>query len=104
MLCFVRVAMLKQIILAHMAVHNNIPECLSDLINVKDKSTTIRTRASFDPCLVRVPPISKTCGNSFIERSFKYAAFTLFNTNDLDIRLLHVWILSKNNQDASFFI
>ena len=43
---------------------------------------------SFDPCLLCVPPISKTCANSFFDRSFVYAALTLWNALDLDIRLL----------------
>ena len=29
-----------------------------------------RTYASFDPCLLCVPPISKMCANSFFDRSF----------------------------------
>ena len=57
-------------------------------IYINVKSTTIRTRASFDPCLLCVPPISKTCANSFFDRSFVYAAPTLWNALDLDIRLL----------------
>ena len=64
------------------------PEYLCDLIRLNVKSTTIRTRASFDPCLLCVPPISKTCANSFFDRSFVYAAPTLWNALDLDIRLL----------------
>ena len=43
-------------------------------ISFNVKSTTIRTRASFDPCLLCVPPISKMCANSFFDRSFVYAA------------------------------
>ena len=42
----------------------------------------------FDPCLLCVPPISKTCANSFLDRSFVYAAPILGNALDLDIRLL----------------
>ena len=57
-------------------------------IRLNVKSTTIRTRASFDPCLLCVPPISKTCANSFFDRSFVYTAPTLWNALDLDIRLL----------------
>ena len=72
----------------HNAVNNTAPEYLCDLIWLNVKSTTIRTRASFDPCLLCVPPISKTCVNSFFDRSFVYAAPTLWNTLDLDIRLL----------------
>ena len=39
-------------------------------------------------CLLCVTPISKTCANSFFDRSFVYAAPTLWNALDLDIRLL----------------
>ena len=74
--------------MTHKAVSNTAPEYLCDLIRLNVKSTTIRTRASFDPCLLCVPPISKTCANSFFDRSFVYAAPTLWNALDLDIRLL----------------
>ena len=46
-------------ILTHKAVNNTAPEYLRDLIMFNVKSTTIRTRTSFDPCLLCVPPISK---------------------------------------------
>ena len=75
-------------LLTHKAVNNTAPEYLCDLIRLNVKSTTIRTRASFDPCLLCVPPISKTCADSFFDRSFVYAAPTLWNALDLDIRLL----------------
>ena len=78
----------KILLLTHKAVNNTAPEYLCDLIRLNVKSTTIRTRASFDPCLFCVPPISKTCANSFFDRSFVYAAPTLWNALDLDIRLL----------------
>ena len=73
--------------MTHKAVNNAAPEYLRDLIRVNVKSTTIRTRAPFDPCLLCVPPISKRCANSFFDRSFVYAAPTLWNALDLDIRL-----------------
>ena len=41
-----------------MTVNNTAPEYLCDLIRLNVKSTTIRTRASFDPCLLCVLPIS----------------------------------------------
>ena len=75
-------------LLTHKAVNNTVPEYVSDLNRFNIKSTTIRTRASFDPCLLCVPIISKTCANSFFDRSFMYAAPTLWNALDLDIRLL----------------
>ena len=78
----------KILLLTHKAVNNTAPKYLCDLIMLNVKSATIRTRASFDPCLLCVPPISKTCANSFFDRSFVYAAPTLWNALDLDIRLL----------------
>ena len=77
----------KIFLLTHKAV-NNAPEYLCDLIRFNVKITTIRTRASFDPCLLCVPPISKMCDDSFFDRSFMYAAPTLWNALDIDIRLL----------------
>ena len=51
----------KILLLTHNAVNNTAPEYLCDLIRLNVKSTTNRTRASFDPCLLCVPPISRTC-------------------------------------------
>ena len=45
------------LLLTHKAVNNTAPEYLRDLIRFNDKGMTIRTRASFDPCLLCVPPI-----------------------------------------------
>ena len=78
----------KILLLTHKAASDTAPEYLWDLISFNVKSTTIRTRASFDPCLLCVPPISKTCANSFFDRSFVCAAPTLWNALDLDIVLL----------------
>ena len=41
----------KILLLTHKAVNNTAPEYLCDLIRFNVKSTTIRTRASFYPCL-----------------------------------------------------
>ena len=65
---------------------------LCDLIRLNVKSTTIHKRACFDPCLLCVPPIGKTCANSYFDRSFVYAAPTLWNALELDYCPL---ILSK---------
>ena len=75
----------KILLLTHKAVNNTALEYLCDLIRFNVKITTIRTRASFDPCLLCVPPISKRFANSFFDRSFKCAAPTLWNGFDLDI-------------------
>ena len=49
------------------------------------------------------PPISKTCANSLFDKSFVYAAPTLWNAFDLDIRLLPFDTLKKICQDTSLF-
>ena len=46
-------------------------EYLCDLIT---KQRSVRTRRAKDCYLLSVPPISKSCANSFCERSFMYAA------------------------------
>ena len=84
------------LLLTHKAVNNTAPKYLCDLIRLNVKSTTIRTRASFDPCLLCVPPFSKTCANSFFGRPFVYAAPTLWNALDLDIGLLPFDTLKKS--------
>ena len=43
----------------HQTVNNTAPEYVCDLIRLNVKSTTIRTRASFDPCLLCVPQLVK---------------------------------------------
>ena len=88
------------IVLTQNAVHNTAPEYFSDLIRFNGNGTTIRTRASFDPCILRVPTSSKMRANSSFERSFMYAASTLWNPFDLDIRLL-TFDAFENNQDTS---
>ena len=94
----------KILLLTHKAVNNTAPEYLCDLIRFNVKSTIIRTRASFDPCLLFMcSPISKTCANSFFDRSFMYAAPTLWNALDLDIRLLPFDAFKKKCQDTSLF-
>ena len=50
---------LKILLLTHKAVNNTAAEYLSDLITFNVKSTTIRTRASFDPRLLCVPQLAK---------------------------------------------
>ena len=77
-----------------------MPKIIKKISSLRVKSTTICIRASFDPCLLYVPPISKMCANSFFDISFVYAAPTLWNALDLDIRLLP-FDTSKKCQDTS---
>ena len=68
-------------------------------LSVNVKSTTIRTHASLDPCLLCVSLISQTCANSFFDRSFVYAAPTLWIALDLDIRLLPFDAFKKESRN-----
>ena len=43
------------------------------------------------------------CANSFFDRSFVYAAPTLWNSLDLDIRSLPFDAFKKKSQDTSLF-
>ena len=52
------------------------------------EQATVRTRRAQDCFLLAIPPISKTCAASFFERSFIYAAPTLWNQLSIDIRML----------------
>ena len=47
------------------------------------------------------PQLEKTCANSLFDRYFVYAAPTLWNALDLDIRLLPFDAFKKKNQDTS---
>ena len=87
-------------LLTHKAVNNTASEYLCDLIRFNVNGTTIRKRASFDPCLLCIPPISKMGTTSFFDRSFMYAAPTLWNALDLYSRLLPFDALKKS-QDTS---
>ena len=72
-------------LLTHNAVNNTPPEYLRDLIRFNVKSTTIRTRAAYDHCLLCVPQFNKRCVHSFVDRSLVYTAPTLWYALDLDI-------------------
>ena len=70
------IIIIKILLLTHKAVNNTAPEYLCDSIRFNVKSTTIRTRASIDPCLLCVPPISKMCANSFFDRLVENTKFS----------------------------
>ena len=75
------------LLLTNKAVNNTAPEYLRDLIKFNVKGTTIRTRASFDPCLLCFHQLVK-CVLIHFDQCFMYASPTLWNALDLDMRLL----------------
>ena len=76
----------KIIILTHKAFNGSAPQYLCDLIT--KQSVSVRTGQAEDCYLLSVLLISKSCANSFFERSFMYAAPTLWNKLSQDIRML----------------
>ena len=77
----------KILILTHKAFHAAAPVYLCELIT-KHEQATVRTRRAQDCFLLAISPISKTCAASFFERSFLYAAPTLWNKLSIDMRML----------------
>ena len=77
----------KILILTHKAFHGVAPGYLCELIT-KHEQATVRARRAQDCFLLAIPPISKTCAASLFERSFLYAAPTLWNNFSIDIRML----------------
>ena len=77
----------KILILTHKAFHGVAPGYLCELIT-KHEQATVRTRRAQDCFLLAIPPINKTCVASFLERSFLYAAPTLWNKLSIDVRLM----------------
>ena len=57
---------------------------LSEL--VKKKSSSTNTRSANDDLLLVIPPLSRNCSNTFLERSFNFAAPTEWNRLDKRIR------------------
>ena len=84
--------------MTHKAVNNTAPEYFCDLIRLNVKSTTIRTHESFDPCLLCVPQLVKRVLIHSLVYLFVYAAPTLSNSLDLDIRLLPFDTFKKSVQ------
>ena len=67
-------------------VDHSAPMYLSEL--VKKKSSSTNTRSANDDLLLVIPPLSRNCSNTFIERSFNFAASTEWNRLDKRIRSL----------------
>ena len=60
------------LMLAYKSYYNMAPPYLCELINKKERH--VITRLGTDHHQLIMPPISKDCSNTFLERSFNYAA------------------------------
>ena len=78
----------KILILTHKAVNCVAPSYLCDLIEFNSINKTARTRQACDALLLKIPPMSKLCSDTYLCRSFSYAAPHLWNDLDFEIRSL----------------
>ena len=75
----------KILILTHKAFYANAPPYLCSLV-VK-REGVVSTRSSQDGYLLCKPPISRDCSNTFLERSFLYAAPHEWNSLEKGVRI-----------------
>ena len=77
----------KILILTYKAfVDHSAPVYLSELLN--KKCISANTRSANDDFLLVIPPISRICSNTFVERSFHFASPTEWNKLDARIRCI----------------
>ena len=92
--------------LTYKSYYNMAPPYLSELIN-KQKESHVNTRLGTDHRQLIMPPISKECSNTFLERSFVYAALCEWNKLSEHIRTSNfdcfrnsvnttIWMLTLN--------
>ena len=74
----------KMLMLTYKSYYNMASPYLCELINKKESH--VNTRLGTDHHQLIIPPISKGCSNTFLERSFIYAAPCEWNTLSKHIR------------------
>lgn len=94
----------KILILTFKAYHGTAPSYLCDLVVRKGKSRITRITRAVDDNLLIVPPLSKSCADSFLERSFAYAAPTEWNALTTDIRFSSTLAIFKSRVKTHLFL
>ena len=90
----------KILILTHKAFYGNAPPYLCSLV-VK-KESVVSTRSSQDRYLLCRPPISKDCSNTFLERSFLYAAPHEWNNLEKRCESVRIQCVQESYQNSPF--
>ena len=94
----------KILMLTYKSYYNIAPTYLCELISRRESS--VNTRLGADHHQLIMPPISKDCSNTFLERSFIYAAPCEWNklsecirtsTFDSFRKNVKIWVLSENS-------
>ena len=90
------------LMLTYKSYYNMAPPYLCELINKKESH--VNTRLGTDHQQLNMPPISKDCSNTFLERSFIYAAPCKWNISGHQILIVSGRVLKQcylhNNMDA----
>ena len=86
--------------LTYKSYYNIAPTYLYELISRKESS--VNTRFGADHHQLIMPPISKVCSNTFLERSFNYAAPCEWNKLSEYIRTLIYDSFSKSVKTILF--
>ena len=79
----------KMLMLTYKSYYNMAPPYLSEFINKKESHVNIRLGTDHHQLIM--PPISKDCSNTFLERSFIYAAPCGWNKLSEHIRTSNVY-------------
>ena len=80
------------------------PLYLCELIEQHKSSTNTRTRLAKDAFLLKLPPPSRNCSDTFFERSFTYEATYELNKLDERVRRLSNFNLFKSEIKTVIFL
>ena len=82
-------------------IDRTAPQYLRELIEQQKSSTNTRTRLANDAFLLKLPPHSRNCSDTFCDRSFTYGAPYEWNKLDERVRRLSNFNLFKSDDVIS---
>ena len=85
-------------------IDRTAPLYLCELIEQQKSSTNTRTRLANDAFLLKLPPPSRNCSDTFFDRSFTYGAPYEWNKLDERVRRLSNFNLFKSEIKTVLFL
>ena len=85
-------------------IDRTAPLYLCELIEQQKSSTNTRTRLANDAFLLKLPPPSRNCSDTFFERSFTYGAPYEWNKLDERVRRLSNFNMFKSEIKTVLFL
>ena len=85
-------------------IDRTAPMYLCELIDQQTSSTNTRTRLANDAFLLKLPPPSRNCSDTFFERSFTYGAPYEWNKLDERVRRLSNLNMFKSEIKTVLFL